>query len=112
MRLENIEVESYSPGESNGTATVEESLFLKDRDGNTVAVFAKTANGTYDFTLDGVAFTASDVTKLASAGAVIASGTALAAITEPTGGAVVDTEGRAAINDIIAALAEFGIMES
>lgn len=43
---------------------------------------------------------------------VVAQGGQMPAITDPTGGDTTDTEARAAINDILAALREFGIIAS
>lgn len=56
--------------------------------------------------------TATELNKLASAGAVVASGTQVENIAAPTGGTTVDAEARTAITAIIAALEEFGISSS
>lgn len=47
-----------------------------------------------------------------SGGQVTAAGTQASAITDPAGGGTVDTEARAAINDILAALRGVGIIAS
>jgi len=56
--------------------------------------------------------TATELNKLASAGAVVASGTTAANIVDPTGGTTVDAEARTAITAIIAALEAFKISSS
>lgn len=57
-----------------------------------------------------VTATAAELNKLAGAGAVVASGTQAALITDPAGGTTTDAEARTAINDIIDALQAFGIV--
>ena len=56
--------------------------------------------------------TAAELNKLASAGAVVASGTQATLITDPTGGTTTDAEARAAVNSIIDALQAFGIVKT
>lgn len=56
--------------------------------------------------------TAAELNKLAGAGAVVASGTQAAEISDPTGGTTTDAEARAAVNSIIDALQAFGIVAS
>ena len=73
---------------------------------------AVTATGAELNTLDGVTATAAEINKLDGAGAVVASGTAAAVISDPTGGTTTDAEARAAINSIIDALQAFGIVAS
>ncbi len=72
---------------------------------------AEIRQGDRALVLDGTAVTATaaEINKLASSGAVVASGTQEAAISDPSGGATTDAEARAAINDIIDALEAFGI---
>lgn len=53
-----------------------------------------------------------EVSKLAGAGSIVASGTQAAVIADPTGGATTDAEARTAINAIINALQAFGIVAS
>ena len=60
--------------------------------------------------LDGVTVAAAEINKLDGVGAVVASGTAHAVITDPTGGTTTDAEARTAINSIIDALQAFGIV--
>lgn len=54
--------------------------------------------------------TAAEINKLASAGAIVASGTQAEVITDPTGGTTTDAEARTAINAIVDALQAFGIV--
>jgi hypothetical protein len=57
----------------------------------------------------GVTAIAAELNKLDGAGAVVASGTQAGHIADPTGGAIIDVEARAAIQSIIDALEAFGI---
>ena len=57
-----------------------------------------------------VTATAAELNKLDGAGAVVASGTQAAVISDPSGGATTDAEARTAINAIIDALQAFDIV--
>ena len=60
--------------------------------------------------LDGITATTAELNKLASAGAVVASGTQAELIADPADGTTADAEARTAINAIIDALQAFGIV--
>lgn len=59
-----------------------------------------------------VTATAAEINKLDGAGAVVASGTQAALISDPAGGSTTDAEARTAINALIDACQAFGIVAS
>ena len=92
------------------------NLYFLDKNGNAIAIFDGTNNllDIKSMKLNGtaVASTAAELNKLQGAGAAVASGTKVAHIADPSGGATVDAEARTAVNAILDALEAFGIAAS
>jgi len=95
-------------GLTAGTATASKVLILGANKNVDVLAVADLKLGAGAGT--SVTATAAEINKLASAGAIVASGTQHALVGDPSGGATQDAEARTAINAIIDALQAFGIV--